>query len=71
MRKQLQRTAIGLVALAALVAAVGAGAGTSRGPSLTLRWQAPTPPDGTVFTVAAGEPFTLELAAASSEPSSC
>lgn len=66
MRKQLQRTAIGLVALAALVAAVGAGAGTSRGPSLTLRWQAPTPPDGTVFSVAAGEPLTLELAAASS-----
>jgi len=68
MRKQLHRTAIALVALTALAAAFGAGAaGTARGPSLTLRWQAPTPPDGTVFSVPAGEPFTLELAAASSE----
>ena len=66
MRKQLQRTTIALAALTALVAVVGAGAGTSRGPSLTLRWQAPTPPDGKAFSIPAGEPFTLELAAASS-----
>jgi len=66
MRKQLQRTAIALAALTALVTVVGAGAGTSRGPSLTLRWQAPTPRDGAAFSVPAGEPFTLELAAASS-----
>jgi hypothetical protein len=67
MRKQLQRTAIALAALTALVAVVGAGAGTSRGPSLALHWQAPTPRDGAAFSVAAGEPFTLELAAASSQ----
>ena len=67
MRKQLLRTAIALAALSALVAGVGAGAGTSRGPSLTLHWQAPTPRDGAAFSVAAGEPFTLELAAASPE----
>ena len=66
MRKQLQRTAIVLAALTALVAVVGAGAGTARGPSLTLRWQAPTPPDGAVFSVAAGEPLTFQLAAVSS-----
>jgi L,D-transpeptidase catalytic domain len=68
MRQRLQRTTIALTALTALLAVVGAGAaGTARGPSLTLRWQAPTPPDGTVFSVAAGEPLTLELAAGSSE----
>ena len=53
------------MALTALVAAFGAGAGTSRGPDLTLRWQAPTPKDGTVFTVQAGQPLTVELAATS------
>ena len=67
MRKQPLRTAVALTALTALVAVVGAGAGTARGPSLTLRWQAPTPSDGTGFSVAAGEPLTLQLAAASSE----
>src|SRR5262245_2108011 len=66
MRKQLQRTAIALVALTALVAVIGAGAQTSRGPSLTLRWQAPTPRDGAAFSIPAGEPLTLELVAASS-----
>jgi hypothetical protein len=65
MRKQLLRTAIALTGLTALVAVVGAGAGTARGPSLTLRWQAPTPPDGTVFSVEAGEPVTFQLAAES------
>jgi hypothetical protein len=55
------------VAVTALVAAVGAGAGTSRGPELTLRWQAPTPKDGTVFTVEAGQPLTVELAATSTD----
>jgi len=53
---------------AALVFVVGAGAGTARGPKLTLSWQAPTPADGTAFTVSAGTPFSLELAASSSRP---
>src|SRR5262245_44973991 len=66
MRKQLQRSAIAVAALTALVAVVGAGAQSSRGPSLTLHWQSPTPRDGAAFTIPAGEPFTLELAAASS-----
>ena len=66
MRKQLLRTAIALATVTALVSVVGAGAGTSRGPSLTLHWQAPTPGDGAAFSVPAGEPFTIELAAASS-----
>ena len=50
MRKQLLRTAIALAAMTALVPVVGAGAGTSRGPSLTLHWQAPTPRDGAAFS---------------------
>lgn len=54
--------------LAALFLVVGAVAGTERGPNLTLTWQAPTPPDGTAFTVPAGQPFTFELAAASNPP---
>ena len=67
MRQHLQRGATALAALTALVVVVGAGAaGTFRGPSLTLRWQSPTPRDGAAFSVPAGEPFTLELAAASS-----
>jgi L,D-transpeptidase catalytic domain len=66
MRKKLNRIAIAFAALTALVAVLGAGAGTSRGPSLTLRWQTPTPRDGAAFSVPAGEPITLELAAASS-----
>ena len=69
MRKQLLRTAIALAALTTLVAVVGAdAAGTARGPSLTLRWQAPTPSDGTVFSVPAGEPLTLELARLQQKP---
>src|SRR5437667_2522241 len=57
------------VALATIVAlAVAAGAGAARGPQLTLSWQAPTPRDGTAFTVSADSPFTLNLAAASTQP---
>lgn len=54
--------------LAALFLVVAAGAGTTRGPKLSLSWQAPTPGDGTAFTVTAGQPFTVELAASSSRP---
>src|SRR6187551_1966910 len=57
-----------LALLAALCLVVGAGAGTARGPRLALTWQAPTPADGTGFTVTAGETFTVELSAASSQP---
>ena len=66
MTKTLRRTAIALATLAALTAVVGAGAGTTRGhgPELSVRWQAPTPRDGTAYAVKAGEPLTLELSAA-------
>jgi len=67
MNRRFLQTVGALAAITALVLAVGAGAGTSRGPKLTLRWQAPTPADGTAFSVKAGEPFTLELAATSSQ----
>lgn len=67
MTRRFHKTAVALTALGALVLAVGAGAGTDRGPELSLRWQAPTPKDGTVFTVEAGQPFTLELAATSTD----
>ena len=49
----------------ALVAVVGAGAGTTRGPQLSLHWQAPTPRDGMAFSVKAGEEVTFELASSS------
>jgi L,D-transpeptidase catalytic domain len=65
MSKRFQQTAITLAALGALALAVGAGAGTNRGPTLTLRWQEPTPQDGAVFSVEAGQPVTIELAATS------
>jgi hypothetical protein len=65
MSKRFQQTAITLAALGALALAVGAGAGTNRGPDLSLRWQAPTPKDGAVFSVEAGQPVTIELAATS------
>ena len=68
MNRRFWGTTTALALLAALFLVVGAGAGTARGPSLALTWQAPTPADGTAFTVTAGEPFTLELAAASSRP---
>jgi hypothetical protein len=66
MRKTLRRTTIGLAALAALTAVVGAGAGTNRahGPQLSVRWQAPTPRDGAAFSIKAGDPLSIELAAA-------
>ncbi len=66
MTKTLRRTTIALAALAALAAVVGAAAGTSRahGPELTVRWQAPTPRDGAAFSVKAGEPLSIQLAAA-------
>jgi hypothetical protein len=55
-------------AIVAIVLALGAGSSAARGPKLTLSWQAPTPGDGAAFTVSAGSPFTLQLAASSSEP---
>jgi L,D-transpeptidase catalytic domain len=66
MSNRLQNTALALLALGAIVLAVGAGAGTDQAPTLSLRWQSPTPRDGAVFSIGVGQPFTLELAAASS-----
>jgi L,D-transpeptidase-like protein len=65
MTKTLRQTTIALATLAALTGVVGAGAGTARahGPQLTVRWQAPTPRDGTAFAVKAGEPLSFDLAA--------
>jgi hypothetical protein len=68
MNKRFRRSAFALGALAALVLAVGSGAGTTRGPQLSLTWQAPTPADGSAFTVTAGSPVSVELAASSSQP---
>ena len=68
MTKRFRRSGVALAALAALVLAVGAGAGTARGPKLTLTWQAPTPADGSAFTVTAGSPVSFELAVSSSQP---
>jgi lipoprotein-anchoring transpeptidase ErfK/SrfK len=65
MSKALRRTTPALVSLAALAAAFAAGAATTRGPALSVRWQAPTPRDGATLTVKAGEPLTFELAASS------
>jgi hypothetical protein len=53
-------------AIAALFVVVTAGAATTRGPQLTLHWQAPTPSDGHAFRAKVGEPLTIELAAKSS-----
>jgi hypothetical protein len=58
--RQLHKALV-LAGLTALVAVVGAGAGTSRAPQLSLRWQAPTPRDGTAFSVKAGEKLSFEL----------
>jgi hypothetical protein len=68
MNSRLQRTGAACAALALLVLVLtgGAGARPSRGPELTLTWQQPTPGDGTAFTVVAGSPFSMELAASSS-----
>jgi L,D-transpeptidase catalytic domain len=65
MSRRFKGTTAAIALLAALFLVVTAGAGTARGPELSLSWQAPTPRDGTVFTVTAGEPFALELAATS------
>ena len=67
MNNRFQKTALALIALGALALAVGAGAGTDQAPTLSLRWQSPTPRDGAAFSIEAGQPFTLELAAASSQ----
>jgi len=67
MSKRFQGTTTAIALLAALILVVGAGAGTSRGPELALSWQAPTAADGTAYTVTAGEPFTVDLAAASTQ----
>src|SRR4029453_17444515 len=65
MTKTLRQTTIALATLAALTAVVGAGASTTRGhgPELSVRWQAPTPRDGTAFAVKAGEPVVFQLSA--------
>jgi lipoprotein-anchoring transpeptidase ErfK/SrfK len=55
-----------LAVLAAFVVVVGAGAATTRGPQLSLRWQAPTPRDGTAFAVKAGDDLSFELASSGS-----
>jgi lipoprotein-anchoring transpeptidase ErfK/SrfK len=55
-----------LAALTAFVVVVGAGAGTTRGPQLSLRWHAPTPRDGTAFAVKAGDALSFELASSGS-----
>ena len=61
MSRHLQKAFVSLAALTALAAVVGAGAGTARGPQLSLRWQAPTPRDGTAYAVKAGEALSFEL----------
>jgi hypothetical protein len=61
MNRNLQKALVALAALTALIAVVAAGAGTTRGPQLTLRWQTPTPRDGTAYAVKAGEALTFEL----------
>jgi hypothetical protein len=66
MSRTSQRVGSAVVAIAALALVTGAGA--ARGPELSLVWQGPTPADGASLTVTAGEPVTLELAAASSQP---
>ena len=68
MSRRIHWTTTALAVLAALFLVVGAGAGTTRGPKLALLWQAPTPADGTAFTVTAGDVFTVELSAASTQP---
>jgi hypothetical protein len=67
MIKRSYRAVLAVTALGALVLAVGAGAGTKRGPELSLRWQAPTPKDGAAFSVEAGQALELELAARSTQ----
>ena len=68
MSRRFHGTTAAIAVFAALFLVVGAGAGTTRGPKLSLTWQSPTPPDGTAYTVTAGQPFTLELSAASTRP---
>lgn len=68
MSRRLQGTTALLALLAALLLVMGATAGTARGPILSLMWHAPTPPDGTAYSVTVDQPFTLELAAAGSQP---
>src|SRR5262245_34512327 len=65
MTRRLRHTTIALAILAALTAVVGAGATTARGhgPELSMHWQAPTPRDGTAFSVKAGEPLSFDLSA--------
>jgi hypothetical protein len=48
------------------VLVLAGGAGAARGPQLSVAWQAPTPADGSAFTVNTGSPLTLTLSAASS-----
>ncbi len=68
MSRRFHVTTAVIASLAGLLLAVGAGAGTARGPNLSLMWKAPTPRDGAALSVTAGEPLTLELAARSDKP---
>lgn len=65
MSKAIQRTTLALAVVTSLAAVVSAGAGTTSGPQLSLRWHAPTPRDGTAFAVTAGERLRFELAGGS------
>jgi L,D-transpeptidase catalytic domain len=65
MRKSFQRITLALSVLTALVAVVAAGASTTSGPELSLRWRSPTPPDGAAFSVKVGERLNVALAAGS------
>ena len=66
MSRHVKRALGALAVLTAFVAVVGAGAGTTRGPQLSLHWQAPTPRDGTAYAVKAGEELSFELASSGS-----
>jgi L,D-transpeptidase catalytic domain len=65
MASTLRQTTFAFVLLTALVAAFSAGASTTRGPALSVHWQAPTPPDGATLSVKAGDPLSIDLAASS------
>jgi lipoprotein-anchoring transpeptidase ErfK/SrfK len=64
--RHVKRALGALAVLTAFVAVVGAGAGTTRGPQLSLHWQAPTPRDGTAYAVKAGDELSFELASSGS-----
>jgi lipoprotein-anchoring transpeptidase ErfK/SrfK len=63
-RSILRRIGVAVSAALAVLTLVSA-ATAARGPSLGLVWQAPTPRDGSAFTVNAGSPLTITLSATS------